>query len=767
MHLRLRLTLATLSVVTVMGVVGLVSLRINRGIQGDVEELARTAELPIDPSTIVGQALSIEGRPGPDGAFTATSIERLPATRRPKLRGALTAVDASERTVVLLGRVIRVDDDTEFDDSTSEGDPFGSLAVGTRVEIGARVESDGHWTARKVETRAIKRTDKLKGTITAIAARADGGQTLDVSGLAIAVDADARIQTPRGPLYRMENAMQMTLAVQECLAAAHELVKERYREASSAAKRSDGVIEDLEDRVFDAYETFAESLDESRASERAELHESGAVFASDSETEWLAPLEARRRTFEEHVRTFVPLASSDLDAAERLLKERIEPFLRSEIQPRAHAYHRHTEEMLSEELEAISARSAEAARVELFTNAAGVVLALALGLVVSRSIARPLSQLTDAAERIGRGELATRVASDSADEVGILARAFNRMAEALAASTVSLDQLSGVIDSMAGALLVLGPDGRITRVNPAAAALVGFEPAELLGRPFEELSPDGRADGALAAMARGSVASMERRFVRRDATSVPVAFSGAALRDEGGRVRGFVCLAQDLSSHKRMEADLRRSLGEKEVLLREVHHRVKNNLQVVSSLLALQSHSVTDPRALERFQESQDRIHALVFVHDLLYSSRNVGSIDLAPYLQLLVGRLKESYSLEPSRVKFDLEVDEELTLDIDRAQVCGLIVNELVTNAFKHAFPDGSSGHVGIACRLAPNGDVVLEVRDDGRGFANVTDVQRSIGLELVETLAAQLGGRLSSDGRRGAAYRIEFPYRIAVHAA
>lgn len=765
MPLRLRLTLATLSVVTVMGVVGLVSLRINRGIQGDVEALARTADLPIEPGSILGQALAIEGRLDPSGEFLASSLERLPTTRRPKLRGALSGVDVAARRVVLCGREVEIDAATEFAEPTEADDPIAALRPGQRVEVGCRVEPDGRWIARRVETRSIKRDDKLKGTITAVRARPDGGWRLEISGLVVAVDPRVRVQTPRGPLYRMENATQMTLAVGEFLAASHELVKERYlaraavEPASSAADRSRR-IDDLEDRVLDAYETFAESLEESR-----ESADQGGGSAAESESGWLAPLEAHRRDFEEQVRAFLARSKTDVSGAELQLKERIEPFLRAEIQPRAHAYHRHTEETLSEELDEISGRSEDAARVELFTNAAGLLLALALGLVVSRSIARPISSLTEAARRIGRGELATRVEVRSQDEIGILGTAFNRMAEELAASTVSLDQLSGVLDSMAGALLVLDPQGRVTRANPAAAAMLGCAPDQLAARPLVELSPDRPGESALAAMGRGTVATMERSLVRCDGSTLSVAFSGAALRDAHGEVRGFVCLAQDLSAHKRMEADLRRSLAEKEVLLREVHHRVKNNLQVVSSVLALQAHDVCDARALERFQESQDRIHALVFVHDLLYSSRNVGKIDLRPYLQLLAGRLRESYALHSGRVELELEV-EELELDIDRAQVCGLIVSELVTNAFKHAFAARDGGRVRVACHLAPDDSIVLEVRDDGRGFSP-DRAQRAIGLELVETLAAQIHGELSVDGRRGTAYRIAFPYRTSVHAA
>jgi PAS domain S-box-containing protein len=394
----------------------------------------------------------------------------------------------------------------------------------------------------------------------------------------------------------------------------------------------------------------------------------------------------------------------------------------------------------------------------ILASAIGLALALTLGYFVARSIAKPIGELRTAALRIGDGDLSARVACASSDEIGMLARTFNQMAERLAATTVSIGNLNEVIDSMAGALFLLGPDGKIVSANPAASQLLCYEPAELIGTPFYTVCPEFGAQLTRVADG-GPVASGEHRFHRQDGTIVPVSFSASALRGDHGGVRGYACLAQDLTGRRQLEEDLRRSLSEKELLLREVHHRVKNNLQVISSLLELQSRSVSDPHALAKFQDSQDRIRSMVLIHEQLYRSLNLESIHMRSYLELLATNLSQSHVDRFERIDMRVDVDD-ICLPLDQALTCGLIVNELVTNAFKHAFPSNSAGAIRVALQQSSSGAVVLEVSDNGRGFARtpVQDVSTTLGFTLVEALVKQLQGRLAIDGTGGAAFRVEF---------
>ncbi len=779
MSLRLRLTLVFLAVVAVIGMVSLVSLRLNRGIERQVADLDRTSSEPLDARALLGQGLSIEGSWDERGFFLATEIERLPRSRRPKLRGTIQAVDRALRSLTIYGRTIRMTGETELASPGEGSDPLDALAAGARAEVSCRIDPDGTWVARKIEARGIKSSDKIKGTVTAIGPPTGAEPALSVDGLAVHVPAGVQVTFPRGPLYRMEIATQMMLSVEEALAAAQALLKQRYRERTlrrggerEQADEVERAVEEAADRLEDAFESFSHYLAESRSAAEEEIRSSAAQGRGEraaAEREridlWLAPLEEAREQSEQHVARLLALSGPDPDAAQTFLQESLEPALRTQVAPKLRSWLVETEEELGSELQAIAARAGSAARLAIVTNIAGIALAVAAGLLVSRSISGPILALGKAVRRVGRGDLAARVEVRSRDEIGELAGAFNRMAEELSATTVSVARLDDVIDSMAGALLILGSDGRIESVNPAACGLLGYQRHELVGQSFELVSP-----GAVAAetAAEGGVACRERTFFRKDGTPIPVSFSSATLRGEahGGGAR--VCLALDLSERKRIEAALRRSLSEKELLLREVHHRVKNNLQVICSLLDLQSRSISDPQSLERFQESQDRIRSMVFIHDQLHRTDDLETVDLRSYLELLVAHLAQSHADPSGRVKLRTEL-EELRLDLDRALACGLIVNELVTNALKHAFEGDASGEVVVSCKSSPGGTVCLEVADNGRGFEGEPGARStaSLGLSLVSTLARQLHGRLSSSGRRGASFRLEFPAEVAQEVA
>lgn len=210
---------------------------------------------------------------------------------------------------------------------------------------------------------------------------------------------------------------------------------------------------------------------------------------------------------------------------------------------------------------------------------------------------------------------------------------------------------------------------------------------------------------------------------------------------------------------KRAEDQIKASLKEKEVLLKEIHHRVKNNLQIISSLLNLQSRYIDDQRVFELFRESQERIRSIALIHERLYRSRDLAEIDFAEYLQSLSANLFRSYGVKSNAVKLKVEVDG-MRLSVDTAIPIGLIVNELVSNSLKHAFPSGRKGEIRI--RLAANGDnsSTLIVSDNGIGFPHDLDLRnaRSLGLQLVNMLVQQLDGTIELDRTNGTTFKIVF---------
>lgn len=226
-------------------------------------------------------------------------------------------------------------------------------------------------------------------------------------------------------------------------------------------------------------------------------------------------------------------------------------------------------------------------------------------------------------------------------------------------------------------------------------------------------------------------------------------------------------LSCEIIERRRIEERLQASLGEKELLLKEVHHRVKNNLQVVSGLLYLQSCYVDELPTLTVLKESRDRIQSMALIHEKLYGSKNFDKIDFKDYIKSLIQNLCISQSVNTNLINFKVDV-ELLYLDIDTAIHCGLIINELVSNSLKHAFPSGLAGEITVQFSATRERDFELIVRDSGVGFVKQPDFQqqKSLGLSLVHALATeQLEGTLelkkgeAASGSSGAEFTICFP--------
>jgi PAS domain S-box-containing protein len=215
----------------------------------------------------------------------------------------------------------------------------------------------------------------------------------------------------------------------------------------------------------------------------------------------------------------------------------------------------------------------------------------------------------------------------------------------------------------------------------------------------------------------------------------------------------------DVSDRKVSDLKLQQSLHEKEVLLKEIHHRVKNNLQIVFSLLELQSRSIHDPGIKILFEESQNRIHSMALIHEMLYRSSDLSQINFANYLQDLLHSLAQSYNVDTHNISFQIDI-EAFPLNIELAIPCGLIINELVTNALKHAFPNHQSGNIKLTCHKNKENRICLNITDNGIGMPTDINIAKtsSLGLQLVYTLVKQLKGTIVLDRSGGAAFQLEF---------
>ena len=237
---------------------------------------------------------------------------------------------------------------------------------------------------------------------------------------------------------------------------------------------------------------------------------------------------------------------------------------------------------------------------------------------------------------------------------------------------------------------------------------------------------------------------------------------GSPIRNDTGGVVSYVGIHLDITDRRLYENRLEASLAEKEVIIKEVHHRVKNNMQVISGFLQLQSTFTDDPAAAEMLAECQRRVRSMALVHEKLYQSRELGFINVAEYIRSLVNELQESYVVQAD-IAFEVDV-ESVNINLDIAIPCGLIINELLTNALKYAFRTKPSGKISLALHLSPDHNFHLRVCDDGTGLPANFDLASTttLGMQLVQVLVRQLGGTIAITSTQGTCFDIVFPEKF-----
>lgn len=281
-------------------------------------------------------------------------------------------------------------------------------------------------------------------------------------------------------------------------------------------------------------------------------------------------------------------------------------------------------------------------------------------------------------------------------------------------------------------------------------------------RIIDRIHPEDR-EGYHNALTRtvkeGVLFAHEFRILRGDGAERILLMRGHLVPPNETLPARLVGIARDVTDERALERRLRAAVHEKEVLLKEAHHRVKNNLQVISSLLGLQGRLLTDCAAREILHESESRVQTIALVHESIYQSHDLGSIDLSAYTRRLISVVQSMYGgMGLPQIAVDVE---PIRIGIDMAVQCGLIMHELVTNALKHAFRGRRRGHVWVSMLRASSSELVLGVRDDGIGLPAEIDLQtgHTLGLRLVYRLVAQLGGTIDVSRENGTQYAIRFP--------
>ena len=354
------------------------------------------------------------------------------------------------------------------------------------------------------------------------------------------------------------------------------------------------------------------------------------------------------------------------------------------------------------------------------------------------------------------------------DEVALLVTGFDVTARKQADEELKV--LSKAVEESPSSVMIIDMHGTITYVNPRFTEISGYAAEEVIGKRNTMLAMDSRMPDnvreMLGIVASGRVWHGEFLYRKKSGEPYWVQASVAPIRGEKGKITSYVDVEEDITERKQADEQLRASLHEKEVLLKEIHPRVKNNLQIVSSMLNLQSMEVGDRRIADLFRESQARIRSMALIHEKLYQSSDLSRIDFGEYVQNLAAYLLRSYNGRGNTVKLNVDVGD-IQLGIDKAVPCGLIINELVSNALKHAFPEGAfpEGHHGtidIAMRREGK-EYTLFVGDDGVGMPRQAEAENtgSIGLQLVDTLIEQIEGSISRGEERGTQFTIKFTDR------
>ncbi len=322
-----------------------------------------------------------------------------------------------------------------------------------------------------------------------------------------------------------------------------------------------------------------------------------------------------------------------------------------------------------------------------------------------------------------------------------------------------------LIESSPQALVMVDQGGEIKLINSEGERLFGYGRHELIGQHVETLLPERYRNLHLEQrllyqeqpVARSMGARRELFALRKDGTELPVEIGLSPLRI--GQDNYTLASLSDVSEQRRTELALKESLREKETLLKEIHHRVKNNMQLISSLLNLQSNVVPSPEAREAFRESHARIRSMALLHEKLYQSKDLARIDFAGYIRDLLAALFQSYGSKARNVTLRIDAAPAL-LDLNVAVPASLILNELVSNSLKHAFAERTTGAIEVRLEQTSPRRFLLLVRDDGAGLPAGFSLEggSSLGLRLVKILVEQIGARLTFENNNGAQFELSF---------
>ena len=327
---------------------------------------------------------------------------------------------------------------------------------------------------------------------------------------------------------------------------------------------------------------------------------------------------------------------------------------------------------------------------------------------------------------------------------------------------VSENEFRNIFEHAHDAIIIFSPENEIVLdINQRACEIYGIPRDEFIGLSLKSISKDIEKGNAKIreVLDRRHLVNIETIQYRKDGSEMLLEINASLINFKGQLA--ILTINRDITERRNSEERLKTSLNEKVILLKEIHHRVKNNLQIILSLLDLQAETLEDPETLQVFQDTRDRIRSMALLHENLYQGENLGRIDISEYVGKLVDYFWGLYGGMGVTINSELNV-ENTTLGIDTALPVGLILTELFSNSLKYAFPDGVGGIIEVLLQKE-QGLLKLDFRDNGVGLPKDVDFfnPKSLGLQLVNLLAEQLNGSVEFDGNAGISYTLRFPYK------
>ena len=329
-------------------------------------------------------------------------------------------------------------------------------------------------------------------------------------------------------------------------------------------------------------------------------------------------------------------------------------------------------------------------------------------------------------------------------------------------SKEQITMLSNAVMNINDSVYITNMDNIIIFVNNAFCKCYGYEKQNIIGQHgdilWKDVSESGHIKKTLMQNEKLNQ-SLESYHKRQNLQEFPVSLSGSTIKDENQNVFAIVFIARDITETKNFQDQLKYTINEKVILLKEIHHRVKNNMQIISSLLSLQADKIENRHAKRIFKDCQNRVKSMALVHERLYQSKDLSKINCQDYINKLTNYLFHSYHNENKNTNIITDVDD-MYLNINNAIPCGLIINELVSNAFKYAFPDKKNGSIQVDLKKEENEKFLLSISDDGIGLPKNFDINNieTLGLQLVFTLVDQLNGYIDLSNQHGTSYKIQF---------